>query len=226
MVLIKNGNMIEKIPYKHKIHNLSPFIVEIFDFITDEENEMFFNTIKHFDFVQSSVVGDLNKISIQNSNRTSSSIGLSLFISNFTEIFTQKISDLTNQPINLFQELEALKYEVGEKFKPHYDRYNNTDERVIGSRGQRIATNVLYLNDDYNGGELVFPKLKIEIKPKKNSLVHFNWNDDNWKYTIHGSKQIKTGTKYCMTCWIKEKPFGRYNGPKTINPNMEVLKIS
>ena len=43
---------------------------------------------------------------------------------------------------------------------------------------------------------------------------------------MHGSSRITKGTKYAMTCWIHENSYGDYNGPKTVNSNIEILTIS
>lgn len=218
--------MINVKDYKHIIHNESPLIIEIFDFINDDENRMFFDTIKHFNFDRARVIGNVNDISLVSAKRTNMSFDLPLFINNFSEIVSNKISKMTNENINKFQDFHVLKYELGEKFSPHHDRFKNNDKRIISSRGQRLSTSILYLNDDYIGGELVFPTLKIKIKPKKNTLIHFAWNDENWKDTMHGSQRILSGTKYAMTCWICENSYGDYDGPKNINSNIEILTIS
>lgn len=55
-----------------------------------------------------------------------------------------------------------------------------------------IKTHVcgIFLNDDYEGGELTFPELKIELKPKAGSLVLFPGY-----YTRHGVNEVKSGTR-------------------------------
>lgn len=58
---------------------------------------------------------------------------------------------------------------------PHYD---------IGA--------LYYLNDDYEGGELYFPKQGLEFKPQAGSAYFFP-GDLNY---IHGVKEIKSGIRY------------------------------
>ena len=58
---------------------------------------------------------------------------------------------------------------------------------------------VLYLNDDYLGGELYFSKLNLEFKFPKGSLVIFDTHDDY----IHGVKEILEGpTRYVITSFV------------------------
>lgn len=83
-----------------------------------------------------------------------------------------------------------LKYEVGEEYKEHTDS---------GSGMFRTLSAILYLNDDYAGGELVFPELDLVIKPKAGNLLLF---PSNFSY-IHKSTPITSGTKYSVVTWFK-----------------------
>ena len=57
---------------------------------------------------------------------------------------------------------------------------------------------LFYLNDDYEGGELYFPKQGISIKPKAGAAYFFP-GDLNY---IHGVSQIKSGIRYtCPFFW-------------------------
>ena len=51
---------------------------------------------------------------------------------------------------------------------------------------------VLYLNDDYSGGELSFVKQKIKIKPKAGSVVVFPSTE---KFT-HYVNKVTSGMKF------------------------------
>lgn len=57
---------------------------------------------------------------------------------------------------------------------------------------------LFYLNDDYEGGELYFPKQGLEFKPTPGSAFFFP-GDMNY---IHGVKEIKSGIRYtCPLFW-------------------------
>ena len=62
-------------------------------------------------------------------------------------------------------------------------------------------TGMIYMNDDFEGGELFFPYHdNFEIKPKPGMLVIFSGNIFN----PHGIKQITEGTRYVHTTfWNK-----------------------
>lgn len=85
-----------------------------------------------------------------------------------------------------FQEcLNFVKYRPGQHFKPHADHgfsYNCT------------VSSVMYLNDNYEGGELVFNTLGFKIKPKAGDTIFF---PSTYIYS-HGSLPIIRGTKYSV----------------------------
>lgn len=57
---------------------------------------------------------------------------------------------------------------------------------------------ILYLNNDYEGGEIVFPKQGIELKPFSGSIIIYPSNEE---YS-HYSKIITSGSKYTFnTFW-------------------------
>lgn len=86
-----------------------------------------------------------------------------------------------------------LKYESGQQYKTHYD----------GSTAQgRFISCVLYLNDNYTGGEIEFPAFGIKIKPPAGTLILF---PSNFAYR-HIAHPVKTGTKYAMATWLHDRP--------------------
>lgn len=61
---------------------------------------------------------------------------------------------------------------------------------------------VIYLNDDYEGGEIYFPDQGIDFKPKAGTVVFFPSNN----MFIHGVKEITNGNRYtCPQFWIPTK---------------------
>ena len=69
-----------------------------------------------------------------------------------------------------------LHYAVGEQITNHFDFVNtrmpNYDD-VIAHRGERIITFLLYLNDDYGGGETDFPLLGVRHKGVRREGLFF-----------------------------------------------------
>jgi len=85
----------------------------------------------------------------------------------------------------------------------HHDRRPNSPIM------RRMATLILYFNDDYEGGELHFPRLNLQIRPKKGSGVFFTYgnNPDADANLIHESK-INTGNaKYMLPVFMRVPEF-------------------
>jgi len=82
---------------------------------------------------------------------------------------------------------EIKEYNTGADMGPHFDAYPGEDNETILSA-------VLYINDDYEGGELAFPEHNITIKPEAGSLIFFPSTPDY----IHQSKVVTSGKKYCI----------------------------
>jgi hypothetical protein len=79
------------------------------------------------------------------------------------------------------------------KFNEGYGMHEHFDS----SKPNDIAT-LIYLNDDYEGGEIYFPDLGLEYKPKAGDLVMFPDNP----HFVHGVKPILSGTRFTSPRWF------------------------
>ena len=96
--------------------------------------------------------------------------------------------------IDYFEPLNYVKYShPHDYFEVHVDHSPNTVRTVSG---------VLYLNDNYDGGELHFPRLDgLTIKPGAGDFVVF---PSTYLYE-HESKPIRRGTKYSVVAFTDYK---------------------
>jgi prolyl 4-hydroxylase len=111
-----------------------------------------------------------------------------------------------------FEVTKLLHYEPGEQFALHGDFLElNTPElvREVEVRGQRAATFLTYLNDDYEGGETEFPKLGIRHKGRRGSALLFhNVNGESRPdyATLHAGLPPLTGEKWLLSQWVRTRP--------------------
>jgi predicted 2-oxoglutarate/Fe(II)-dependent dioxygenase YbiX len=85
------------------------------------------------------------------------------------------------------------KYRTGADMGPHVDDYGQ--DGVVP-----LMSAVIYLNDDYEGGELSFTNQDVTIKPQAGSVIVF----PSVEPFYHQSMPLKTGTKYMVPAfWIK-----------------------
>lgn len=84
-----------------------------------------------------------------------------------------------------------IRYERGNMFNNHYD------DSPIFPRTFSIS---LFLNDDFTGGELVFPEFDLTIKPVAGQAVFF---PSNYPY-LHRVNPVKTGIRYSAVKWFTQ----------------------
>jgi Rps23 Pro-64 3,4-dihydroxylase Tpa1-like proline 4-hydroxylase len=80
--------------------------------------------------------------------------------------------------------ISISKYSTGKQMGPHIDSYEDQRSPVLSV--------VLYLNDNYDGGELYFKNQNVTIKPSAGSIVIFPSVEPYY----HESREIQRGTKY------------------------------
>lgn len=93
-------------------------------------------------------------------------------------------------PCSQKEDYEILKYGQGNFFIDHIDD---------GLFMTRKVSIVYYFNDEYKGGEIIFPRFDLEIKPKANQLLLF---PANYIYN-HNVNEVTEGTRYSMVNWLK-----------------------
>jgi predicted 2-oxoglutarate/Fe(II)-dependent dioxygenase YbiX len=62
---------------------------------------------------------------------------------------------------------------------------------------QSAFASILYLNDDYEGGETFFPGYGVRLAPKAGTLVVFGAGTDY----VHGVTKVTRGTRYTLAGW-------------------------
>lgn len=88
--------------------------------------------------------------------------------------------------VNFFEAFNFVKYDgAGTHFKIHADH---------GPAYVTTVSVVAYINDDYEGGEIYFPRFNLTIKPKKGDIVVF---PSTYIYE-HASNDMISGTKYSI----------------------------
>ncbi|MBV9990835.1 MAG: 2OG-Fe(II) oxygenase [Alphaproteobacteria bacterium] len=123
-----------------------------------------------------------------------------------------RVSLLTNLKPEQFEPPQIFHYALGQEIKPHYDSLY--DEKHAYGRdgtyeGDRLATFLMYLNDDYEGGDLVFTKVGFTYKGKTGDGIFFASMREGKpdRMSLHGAGPITRGEKYILSQWIHDRPF-------------------
>jgi hypothetical protein len=94
------------------------------------------------------------------------------------------------------QHYTLLKYETGDEYVVHIDA--GRPSKMRSHPAVRALSLVIYLNDDYEGGALEFPRQKVTLKPEAQSAVMF---PSSFVFP-HAALPVTRGTKYAITTWF------------------------
>jgi hypothetical protein len=83
-----------------------------------------------------------------------------------------------------------LKYGKDQFFTNHIDDHKDYHRRV---------STVYYLNDNYTGGEINFPRFGITFKPKANQMIVF---PSTYVYN-HSVSPVIEGERYAVVSWLR-----------------------
>lgn len=126
----------------------------------------------------------------------------------------EKISKLTNSPIEHQTRPLVMMYNEGGNYRNHYDYIDRP-----GQGGQRLKSILIYLNNDYEGGLTYFEHHKLFVNPEVGKLLIFdNTIDEFYKFVgkekfyrkgknesvRHESLPVRKGSKYVLVIWIRE----------------------
>jgi prolyl 4-hydroxylase len=111
---------------------------------------------------------------------------------------------------SLAESLQVLRYQAEEEYKAHHDfTYPPAFRR---HQPTRFATILFYLNDDFEGGQTVFPRAVnaqyhegVTVEPQKGKAVLFynmlpDGNMDD--LSMHASQKVLQGEKYLANLWV------------------------
>lgn len=123
-----------------------------------------------------------------------------------------RISAAVGLPTAVMELTKVLHYSPGERFNRHFDYLDPTisgHAAEISARGQRIVTFLLYLNDDYEGGQTDFPMVGIRHRGGKGDGFFFANVDPHGapdRATLHQGLPPATGEKWLLSQWIRNRP--------------------
>lgn len=192
----------EKLPAK----DLELYIVR--DFLTPDESEGLIGLIER-DLYPSGLLADHP----DKEYRTSKSCNLSRG-DRLVDMIDARISKLIGVDRRFSETVQGQRYEVGQQFKPHHDFFHkgeNYYDSVQRQGGQRSWTAMLFLNVPEAGGSTNFPEAGVRVMPERGALLL--WNNMTSEGTpnynsLHQGSPVEAGTKYVITKWFRERPWG------------------
>jgi len=118
-----------------------------------------------------------SKSDVVSDTRTNTSAGFNLMETDLVHLMVQtRISAACGLPLANMEGSTVLHYDVGEQIDNHYDFVDPSIpdyEQEVRTRGERVMTYLVYLNDAYEAGETEFPRLGISHKGRRGEGLSF-----------------------------------------------------
>ena len=130
-----------------------------------------------------------------------------------------KLTRLLGIDPNHGETIQGQRYAVGQQFKPHHDFFYRDQPywpEMERTGGQRTWTAMIFLNEPESGGHTAFPKANLKVAPRTGNLLAWNNLDAIGEpnlYSLHQGTPVEAGTKYIITKWHRERPWGYTNAP-------------
>ena len=120
----------------------------------------------------------------------------------------RRLARVSGTGVEQGETLQVLRYRPGQQYRAHLDA-------VPGLANQRILTCLVYLNDDFAGGETCFTRLNLSHRGAKgdgllfaNCLPDANGLSDKRPDPIseHAGLPVQSGVKMIASRWIRQGP--------------------
>ena len=157
----------------------------------------------------SPVIGEGGQNTVMNNVRTSHNTFLSDKYPVVQNVY-DKLSNIIGIDKSHFEDLQVVRYHPGQLYKAHWDAcYEESKcDDFLKRGGNRYATFLLYLNDDFQGGETHFPLRNKKIIPEKGkAALFFNLDENNidkLENSKHAGLPPTSGIKWMCNVWIRQ----------------------
>ena len=91
---------------------------------------------------------------------------------------------------------QLVAWTPGLELRPHTD--NIEPDGSPNGTPYRCYSSLLYLNDDYAGGETYFPGFGIRVKPRRGMMILFGSGPEY----VHGVSKVTRGKRYTYAGWF------------------------
>jgi prolyl 4-hydroxylase len=188
--------------WQGEVLNETPHLTVFKQLLTPEESRFLIDVATPV-FAPSTVVDPATGQLIRNPIRTSDVAGFPL-VSEGPAIsaINRRIASCSGTSASQGEPLQVLRYRPGQQYRAHFDGLANVEN-------QRVMTMLIYLNDDYTGGETVFPKAGLSFRGEPgDALLFSNVLADGAldEMSLHAGLPVERGEKLLASRWIRARP--------------------
>lgn len=193
-----------------KCNNYS--VMEIDNFLSADQCDLIIEQSKQKGVVDSTIIDDRGTRVLDLYTRKSKQTWLTDAESAEAHAISDRVSIITDLPRSHQEDLQVVAYPASGYYNPHFDASFHPDVIPNMNRGcgPRLYTFLIYLNDDFEGGETDFPEIGVKIVPKKGKAILFQNIDaqqDLIPESMHAGCPVRSGTKWIANKWVRIWPF-------------------
>ncbi|WP_198152626.1 prolyl hydroxylase family protein [Tsuneonella dongtanensis] len=114
----------------------------------------------------------------------------------------RRIAAVTGTSYEQGEPTQILSYRPGQEYRLHSDA-------IANEANQRIATVLVCLKDDFEGGETVFPRLGLAWRGATGDALHFLNVDRTLQpepLAWHAGTPVTSGHKIMLSKWVRARP--------------------
>jgi len=178
--------------------------VRFFPKLFSSEECAYLSAVAEPEFVRSVVTSKLDTGDYVDAARNSEGSTLHWLIADpAIHALNVRIAAASKTAVDQGEPLQILRYSVGEEFRPHFDA-------SVGIANQRILTALVYLNEDYEGGETSFLEAGLNVKGRTGDAIIFrNAREDGTPdpNSRHAGLPVTRGVKLIASRWIRARRF-------------------
>jgi len=142
---------------------------------------------------------------VPNPVRTSSAAGFPFIDENpAIHALNRRLAAASGTDVRSGEPLQVLHYAPGQQYHPHSDALPN-----VAPNQQRVLTFLVWLNDDFDGGETSFPHLGLSVRGRTgDGLLFRNALPDGTvdPRALHAGLPVTRGVKHIASRWIRAAP--------------------
>jgi predicted 2-oxoglutarate/Fe(II)-dependent dioxygenase YbiX len=113
-------------------------------------------------------------------------------------IFVELAAKCFGQSLDWYETPDLMRYREGGFYIGHADSENmDWESRSWSKVIDRDISFLIYLNDDFEGGELSFYKFNYQIRPRAGAVVLF---PSDHRY-LHQAEKVIKGVRYAIVSW-------------------------
>jgi prolyl 4-hydroxylase len=114
----------------------------------------------------------------------------------------RRIAAASGTDVRCGEPLQVLRYRPGQEYRPHLDALPARDN-------QRVLTMLVYLNEEYDGGETLFTRAGLKFAGGRGDGLLFRNGSPGGLPDLraeHAGLPVRHGEKYVASRWIRERP--------------------